>query len=149
MGVQARIEPGRATAVPAHAGFQAMPASLADPLFLHYLHGRFDGASEERLHIVYCDAEQRYLHDETLIIGNEHQLILKTRLLVSRALTLGAGSLVMAHNHLSGRCHPSPQDIRATRRLQELGEALELTLIDHLIFTRTRVFSMAAAGMLA
>lgn len=149
MGVQARFDTGHAATVALDARFQAMPASLADPLFLNYLHSRFLGATEERLHIVYCDAEQRYLHDETLIIGSEHQLVLKARPLVYRALTIGAGSLVMAHNHLSGQCHPSPQDVRATRRLQELGEALELTLIDHLIFTRTRFFSMAAAGMLA
>jgi DNA repair protein RadC len=149
MGVQHRFDMTQPAGGSLATGFAAMPATLADPLFLNYLHGRFFGAGEERLHIVYCDAEQRYLHDETLIIGSEHQLILKARPLVSRALTLGAGSLVMAHNHLSGQCHPSPQDIRATRRLQSLGEALELTLIDHLIFTRTRFFSMAAAGMLA
>lgn len=148
MGIQTRFDMGQSPAVPLSSGFEAMPGALADPLFLQYLHSRFLGATEERLHIVYCDAEQRYLHDETLIIGSEHQLVLKARPLVYRALTIGAGSLVMAHNHLSGQCHPSPQDIRATRRLQELGEALELELIDHLIFTRTRFFSMAAAGML-
>lgn len=131
------------------ANADEIPPAIADPLFLNYLHSRFDTAAEERLHIVYCDSQQRYLHDETLIIGSEHQLVLKARPLVFRALTIGAGSLIMAHNHLSGQCHPSPQDIRATRRLQELGEALELELIDHLIFTRTRFFSMAAAGMLS
>lgn len=119
-----------------------------DPRFLRYLHGRFAAASEERLHVVYCDRHQRYLHDETLTIGSEQQLVLKARPLVYRALMIGADGLILAHNHLSGNCQPSRQDISATRRLQELGEALELTLIDHLIFTRTRFFSMAAAGML-
>ena len=149
MGLHPRFDMPQPNSGALAAGFAAVPASLADPLFLQYLHSRFAEAAEERLHIVYCDAEQRYLHDETLIIGSEHQLVLKARPLVYRALMIGAGSLVLAHNHLSGKCHPSPQDIRATRRLQELGEALELTLIDHLIFTRTRFFSMAAAGMLA
>lgn len=150
MGIQTRIRPAPpAVALPLASGLQAMPAPLADPQFLTYLHSRFVTAAEERLHVVYCDEEQRYLHDETLTIGSEHQLVLKARPLVYRALMIGAGSLVLAHNHLSGKCHPSQQDICATRRLQELGEALELTLIDHLIFTRTRFFSMAAAGMLA
>lgn len=149
MGMQAPVLAGSAFAGVIADKLQGMPSSLADPLFLQYLHSRFLGATEERLHIVYCDSRQRYLHDETLIIGNEHQLVLKARPLVFRALTIGANSLIMAHNHLSGKCRPSPQDIRATRRLQELGAALELNLIDHLIFTRERFFSMAAAGMLA
>ncbi|WP_435418575.1 JAB domain-containing protein [Parerythrobacter aurantius] len=127
----------------------AIPPPLADPAFLGYLHAKFEGAAEERLHIVYCDAAQRYLHDETFVIGSSRHLVLKARPLVHRALSIGAGSLIMAHNHLSGRCRPSPQDIHATHRLQELGAALELTLIDHLIFTRERFFSMAAAGLLA
>lgn len=149
MGVQTRIRPVGAAPASRPDPVCAMPPVIDDPQFLHYLHSRFLGAREERLHIVYCDGQQRYLHDETLIIGSEHRLVLKARPLVARALAIGAGSLVMAHNHLSGNCQPSPQDIRATHRLQELGAALELTLIDHLIFTRERFFSMAAAGLLA
>lgn len=149
MGLETRIRPADAVAAGRSQPHRTMPPAVADPQFLRYLHSRFLEASEERLHIVYCDTERRYLHDETLIIGSEHQLVLKARPLVARALAIGAGSLVMAHNHLSGNCRPSPQDIRATHRLQALGMALELTLIDHLIFTRERFFSMAAAGMLA
>jgi DNA repair protein RadC len=149
MGMQQTLAPPVAAPACVQGRTVGVPPVIADPLFLNYLHGRFLGAAEERLHVVYCDAEQRYLHDETLIIGSEHQLVLKARPLVSRALTIEAGSLIMAHNHLSGHCQPSPQDILATRRLQDLGAALELVLIDHLIFTRTRFFSMAAAGLLA
>jgi len=126
-----------------------IPAELANPHFLQYLHSRFSAASEERLHVVYCDATKRYLYDETIAIGGENSLVMRVRPLVHRALMIGAGSLVIAHNHLSGVCKPSEQDIRATRRLQDLGAALELELVDHLIFTRERFFSMAAAGMLA
>lgn len=149
MGIQTRIHESACHESRIEPWAGGMPQPVADPYFLQYLHSRFAAATEERLHVVYCDPLQRYLHDETLIIGSEHQLVLKARPLVLRALTIGAGSLILAHNHLSGNCQPSRQDIRATRRLQDLGAALELTLIDHLIFTRERFFSMAAAGMIA
>ncbi|GAA4043744.1 JAB domain-containing protein [Parerythrobacter jejuensis] len=123
-------------------------ADPSNPIFLRYLHGRFENAGEERLHVVYCDQSQRYLYDETHVIGGPHSLTLRARPLVERALDVGAAGLIMAHNHLSGVCRPSEQDIVATRRLQELGSALELRLIDHLIFTRQRVFSMMAGGLL-
>lgn len=148
MGLHTRIAPQELSGPAVAAQSDGMPPPVADPQFLQYLHSRFAVAREERLHVVYCDAQERYLHDETLTIGSEHQLVLKARPLVYRALMIGAGGLILAHNHLSGKCHPSPQDIDATRRLRELGAALELELIDHLIFTRERFFSMAAAGML-
>ena len=149
MGLHASIDmaPARPRAFP--PAWAEMPAAIADPHFLAYLHSRFATATEERLHVVYCDGQERYLHDETLLTGGENSLVLRARTLVHRALTLGAGSLILAHNHLSGICQPSQQDICATGRLQHLCSELELRLIDHMIFTRERFFSMAAAGMLA
>ena len=149
MGVQARILPdeglsGQHTLPPG-----ALPPPLADPLFLNYLHSRFATATEERLHVVYCDEQERYLFDETLVIGGKTSLGMRARPLIHRAFAIGAGSLVIAHNHLSGDCRPSQKDILATRHLQDLGYALDLRLLDHMIFTRERFFSMAAAGMLA
>ena len=145
MGFQGEMA-ARPNAAP--ASIATIPGSLADPRFLTYLHSRFATARQERLHVVYCDATERYLHDETLSVGAQHSLVLKARPLVHRALTIGATSFVLAHNHLSGVCRPSEQDIAATRRLQQLGLELELTLIDHLIFTRDRAFSMRMGGYL-
>ena len=148
MGVETRITPSNGAVADSILARGAIPASLADPLFLQYLHSRFATAAEERLHVVYCDDQERYLHDETLVIGDKTSLAMRARPLVHRAFALGAGSLVIAHNHLSGDCRPSEQDIIATRKLQQIGNALELRLLDHMIFTRERFFSMAAAGLL-
>ncbi|ABC64122.1 JAB domain-containing protein [Erythrobacter litoralis] len=148
MGVEIRICAEALERDAVARGFGRMPAALADPGFLQYIHSRFAMANEERLHVVYCDDRQRYLHDETLTIGGENSLVLRARPLVHRALTIGAGGLILAHNHLSGNCQPSEKDIVATHRLQKLGAELELTLIDHMIFTRDRFFSMAAGGFL-
>ena len=119
-----------------------------DPAFNRYLYGKFMLANEERLHVVYCDDRNRYLFDETQVIGGKHSLTLRARPLISRALTLGASGIILAHNHLSGVCRPSDNDVVATRQLQQLGSALELQILDHLIFTRQRVFSMLAGGFL-
>ena len=49
------------------------------------------------------------------------------------ALTAGATSIIVAHNHPSGNLAPSAADIAATRRLKEMSELLNIRLIDHLI----------------
>lgn len=103
-------------------------------------------AHAERFHVVYLDGQRSYLGDAPLGQGSVGALSLRMRSVFSRALSLGASSLVVAHNHPSGLCRPSEKDIVATRRLNDIASALDIELVDHLIFTRTAVYSMRAGG---
>lgn len=119
-----------------------------DPDLHRYLKLIFDRSYEERLHVIYVDAERRYLHDETLAHGRIDRIVARVRPIFERALALGAGGVLLSHNHPSGDCRPSEEDISSTRRLRDIGEALEIEVLDHLIFTRERCFSMATGGYL-
>lgn len=118
------------------------PVDGADPAIHRYLQARIGGASEERLHAIFADRTRGYILDEPVTMGSSTRIEARVRPLVERALALGASGILLAHNHPSGRCRPSEDDVTGTRRLVEIAEALELTLLDHLIVTRTRVFSM-------
>lgn len=117
-----------------------------DPALLCYLRMRLADAGVERLHVVYCDGARRYLHDETLAVGGPRRLEARARPLFGRALALEAAGFVLAHNHPSGDCRPSAEDIAATRHLAAIAAALELELVDHVIVTRRKAFSMRAGG---
>lgn len=120
----------------------------ADPALHQYLRARLAAADTERLHVVYCDAAQGYLADETVAAGDATRIEARARPVIERALALGAAGFLLAHNHPSGICRPSADDIAATRRLKTIAEALELRLVDHLIVTRRAVYSMRAGGCL-
>jgi DNA repair protein RadC len=122
------------------------PVDGSDPALHRYLRTRIGGANEECLHAIFADARRGYLTDEPVVIGSSSRIEARVRPLIERALALGAAGVLLAHNHPSGRCRPSADDISGTRRLAEIAEALELTLIDHLVVTRTRVFSMRLGG---
>ena len=49
------------------------------------------------------------------------------------ALKAGAKSIIVAHNHPSGNTVHSTQDRELTAALKKLGEALDVTVLDHLI----------------
>jgi len=49
------------------------------------------------------------------------------------ALKLGASAVILAHNHPSGNVSPSLQDRVMTDSLRQLGEAIGVTVLDHLI----------------
>ena len=118
------------------------PVDGADPAIHRYLQTRIGGASEERLHAIFADRAQGYILDEPVTMGSSTRIEARVRPLVERALALGASGILLAHNHPSGQCRPSEDDVAGTRRLVRIAEALELSVIDHLIVTRTRVFSM-------
>ena len=102
----------------------------------------------ERFHSIFVDAQRRYIGDASMGQGEIGALTLRMRELFGRALSVGANAIIIAHNHPSGDCRPSQNDIAATRRLASIGEALDIELIDHLIFTQRCVYSMRAGGQL-
>ncbi|WP_296720942.1 JAB domain-containing protein [Erythrobacter sp.] len=106
------------------------------------------GAERECCHVIFLDESRRYLGDANVGLGSLTTLSLRMREIFAEAMRLDARGIILAHNHPSGHCHPSGCDIAATRRLAEVSRALEVELIDHLIFADDAVYSMRAGGLL-
>ena len=102
----------------------------------------------ERFHAVFLDPRRSHLFDARLGHGRASGLHLRMRELFTKALAVDASGIVIAHNHPSGDCRPSSCDIDATNRLNRTAKALDIELLDHLIFSRSAVYSMRAGGML-
>lgn len=105
-------------------------------------------AHRERGHAIFVDSDSAWLADSPCGIGGMGGLHLRLRDLLGEALRLDAAGIILAHSHPSGQCRPSRDDIRATRRLVEVAQALDLVIIDHLIFAAGAVYSMRAGGLM-
>ena len=101
----------------------------------------------ERFHVLFVDDRRSYLGDAPMGSGGTHCLSLRMRDIFSKALSLRAAGIVIAHNHPSGQCRPSRSDIVSTRRLEQVATALDIELLDHLIFTQGAVYSMRAGAI--
>ncbi|WP_249171838.1 JAB domain-containing protein [Erythrobacter sp. JK5] len=100
----------------------------------------------ERFHAVFVDSRKAYLGDESMGRGERDALSLRLRDLFGKALRYGASGIIIAHNHPSGDCRPSQYDIDATQRVAAIAQALDIELLDHLIFSDSAVYSMRAGG---
>ena len=100
----------------------------------------------ERFHAVFLDGQRSYLGGAPLGNGRTGSLSVRMRALFENALAMDARGIIVAHNHPSGLCRPSAFDIEATRKLKLVAEALDVELLDHLIFTQSAVYSMRAGG---
>lgn len=102
----------------------------------------------ERFHAVFLDSERAFLGDSPLGVGGAGTLSVRMREIFRLALAFDAHGILLAHNHPSGECRPSQCDIKATQRLNKVAKALDVTLLDHLIFTQGTTYSMRAGGQL-
>ncbi len=70
------------------------------------------------------------------------------RLIFKYAIESLASAMVLVHNHPSGNTKASPQDISLTKRVQEAGILMEVSVLDHIIFTNNAYFSFADGELL-
>ena len=54
--------------------------------------------------------------------------------------------VALAHNHPSGLALPSPEDALATRRIAAALDAVDVTLVDHIVVADGDYVSMAQSG---
>lgn len=103
--------------------------------------------AREQLLVAHVDSATRCLHVEHYE-GEPASVDLPVRAIVTDALRLGSAGVVVAHNHPSGDTRPSDADYRATRKLARAGEAIDLIVLDHLIFAEGGCCSMRRMGLL-
>lgn len=96
-----------------------------------------------------------FLNKANTIIGYYHHSIGSSRsttvdiqLIVAMTLKVIAESVIVCHNHPSGRLLPSDNDITVTKELQQVLKSVGVTLIDHLIISKYGSYSFLHANQL-
>ena len=79
------------------------------------------------------DGANRLIAKRVITIGTLTSSLVHPREVFAEALTDRAASIIVAHNHPSGRLEASEADIQVTRRLGEAGKLLGIAVIDHII----------------
>lgn len=87
----------------------------------------------EQLVLVMLDSKCRLIKDMVLSVGTVNASIVNTRDVFAEALRYNAVSIIMLHNHPSGDCTPSRNDLLVTGRIQQAGDIMGIKLIDHII----------------
>jgi DNA repair protein RadC len=125
------------------------PVASDDPAFLRYLSRAIGHHPVETLLAIYLDDQGRYLTDEAICRGTGGTVETRIRQIIKRCLFNDASSVILSHNHPSGDHRPSAADIRATATFRDVARAVDITLIDHIIVTPDKAFSMQVGGLLA
>ncbi len=103
--------------------------------------------ARESLWVAHLDDSARCLH-VSRHPGDETGAQFPLRHIIADAAARGSAGLVLAHNHPSGDPRPSDSDCRCTRRLATAAEALDCTVLDHLVFAGRECSSFRKMGLL-
>ncbi|MBR5900786.1 DNA repair protein RadC [bacterium] len=103
---------------------------------------------QEQLRGIYLNVASRVIGSRTLTVGTAVMSLADPATVFRPAIKLGAGAVILAHNHPSGELRPSEPDLKLTEEIAAAGELLHIKLLDHLIVTRNGFTSLLGAGLL-
>jgi DNA repair protein RadC len=110
--------------------------------------GELRSGGRESLAVLLLDIRLSLLAVEVVATGTVAHVSVEPREVFAPAVTAGASSVVLAHNHPSGDPQPSAQDVEFTRAMVEAGRVLGIDVLDHLIVSARSYFSFQRAGRL-
>ena len=111
------------------------------------LRGRMANLDRENFVVVLLNTKNEVIETSTVSIGTLGASLVHPREVFKPAVRASAASVILAHNHPSGKVEPSQEDRELTRRLGEAADILGIEVLDHVI-VGDGYFSMKEHGML-
>jgi DNA repair protein RadC len=112
------------------------------------IRSELEDLDHEEFWVLILNRASRVIRKEQISRGGISSTVVDPKIIFKAALTHGASSIVVCHNHPSGNLIPSENDLRLTRRLTEAALFLEIDFIDHIIVGTNSYFSFADDGLL-
>lgn len=126
-----------------------VPTTVRSPQDIkRLLDERFRYEERERFFAVLLNTKNHYMGVEEVSLGSLNSSIVHPREVFKAAIRRSAASLIVAHNHPSGDCTPSREDIEVTRRLSEAGRIIGIEVLDHVIFGDGVILSLKEKGLM-
>ena len=94
---------------------------------------RMHEETEEYMYMICLNTKLRMSGIFEISHGNVNSSIVGTREVFQKALLANAVSIIVMHNHPSGDCSPSREDIAVTKKLKEAGNIVGVDVLDHII----------------
>jgi DNA repair protein RadC len=111
------------------------------------LRGRIANLDRENFVVVLLNTKNEVIETSTVSVGTLGASLVHPREVFKPAVRASAASVILAHNHPSGKVEPSREDREVTKRLGESAGILGIEVLDHVI-VGDGYFSMKEHGML-
>lgn len=114
-----------------------------------YLINKFIGRMNEAVILMLLDSKSRVIYCDVVNEGTAITANIYIKKIVRLAVQYNAVYAILSHNHPSGNCLPSKQDVNTTRWVYDALQTVEVQLTDHVIVSGNDYLSMAKSGIMA
>lgn len=114
---------------------------------LSYCASKFSGKTREEFHVLFLDAKFELIEDKMMAQGTLDHAMVYPREIVKEALSIGARSVILVHNHPSGDLTPSHADISLTKKILDALQIVDIQTHDHVIVGKNQTKSFKELGL--
>ena len=111
------------------------------------LRGRIANRDRENFVVLLLNTKNEVIEMPTISVGTLSASLVHPREVFKPAIKASAASVILAHNHPSGKVEPSREDREVTQRMSGAAQIIGIEVLDHVILG-DGYFSMKENGML-
>ena len=105
-------------------------------------------SKKEHFAAFYIDTQNCLIERQIISIGTLNASLVHPREVFEPAVRLSASSVILVHNHPSGNCESSQDDVEITKRLTEAGKILGMEIADHVIVAKDKFLSFKERNLI-
>ncbi len=102
---------------------------------------KLSGLPEEAFMVIYLNIKNHVITHDVLVHGTVDQAAVYPRQIVKCTLENNASGIILVHNHPSGICDPSCEDIKMTDAVKAALDTIDVKLLDHIIVGKSGYYS--------
>lgn len=102
----------------------------------------------EHLYVAGLDGRNTVKYVELVSLGTLNASLVHPRETFRLAITRACAGIICCHNHPSGDCTPSEDDLEITKRLVDSGKLLGIEVLDHIIMGKNSFLSFKDKGLI-
>jgi DNA repair protein RadC len=123
--------------------FVRSPQAVTD-----YLTASLRDLKREVFKVIFLDKALKILGEKDMFFGTVDEAAVHPREVVREALFQNASSLVLVHNHPSGKVEPSREDYEITQKIKSACQTVSIRILDHIIIGENQYFSFSERSQL-
>lgn len=108
----------------------------------------YKGLDREALSIFCVDSHCQPIAFHVVALGQLNAARARPADILKAALVCNANGILLVHNHPSGVCEPSEDDVLFTRSVHRACQLLGIDLLDHIVVTDDSYTSLRSRGLL-
>lgn len=102
----------------------------------------------EKFMTAFLNTKNMIIEVKTISEGTINASLVDVRVILKQALANSCSSIILCHNHPSGECQPSQEDIATTQRIVDVFSPLGISVLDHVIVGDNTYISLKEKGIM-